>query len=346
MSYEPEPVQKFDIRRKKKTTLKKTKSSALLTSEEEILLARQIQRGIKWEELRDQLEDDLGREIDTEEWAEACGVEAIKLKSQMTKSHKAKCAMINSNVRLVAAVAKKYLWCGSLAYHDLVQEGTVGLMRAAEKFDPERGFKFSTYATWWIRQAIMRSIADSSRTIRLPVHIHDKINVINRLKREMAKDLQREPTNDEIGARIDLPAEKVKWLLQRASTLTSLEKTVDFNNSKQNDNNQKTVGDLALDKRVVPMEESTKSLLRSDILHLIETLSVREQEVVRMRFGLETGQPMTLEEIGNIFQITRERVRQLEARALHKLRQPYRNHRLAEHIPGIPGLVQDQAPRY
>lgn len=257
------------------------------------------------------------------------------LKKQIRRSLRAKAALTESNIRLVISIAKRYQNRG-LSFQDLAQEGILGLTRACEKFDPERGFRFSTYATWWIKQSIMRGIADQGRTIRLPVHIHDQLNSLRKKECELNAELGREPTMEELSNRTKFNPKKIELLWRAARGAISMETEIISSKSKGSaastggarggGGNSLTLGDLMSDPEQKPVDQATYQMLKDDISRLICTLNSREQAVIRMRFGLDDGKTKTLEEIGNRFSVTRERIRQVEARALHKLRQPYRNH--------------------
>jgi RNA polymerase sigma factor (sigma-70 family) len=252
------------------------------------------------------------------------------LKKQIRRSLRAKSALTESNVRLVISIAKRYQKRG-LSFQDLAQEGILGLTRACEKFDPERGFRFSTYATWWIKQSIMRAIADQGRTIRLPVHIHDQLNALRKSEREMKAELGRDSTLPELAARTGLTSEKIEFLNRVSQQAISMETELTSSKSKGSaaglgGASGLTLGDIMKDADQNPVDQASYSMLKDDISRLICTLNSREQAVIRMRFGLDDGKAKTLEEIGRRFSVTRERIRQIEARALHKLRQPYRNH--------------------
>ena len=253
------------------------------------------------------------------------------LKKQIRRSLRAKSALTESNVRLVISIAKRYQRRG-LSFQDLAQEGILGLTRACEKFDPERGFRFSTYATWWIKQSIMRAIADQGRTIRLPVHIHDQLSSLRKAQREMKAELGRDPTAAEVSARTGLTGEKIDFLNRVSQNAISMETELKSSKTKGSgagvggSDNSLTLGDLMGDPDQQPVDQASYQMLKDDISRLICTLNSREQAVIRMRFGLDDGKAKTLEEIGRRFSVTRERIRQIEARALHKLRQPYRNH--------------------
>jgi len=301
------------------------------------------------ENARIQLAEELGRLPTRQEWAERVGLRDMEdIKKQLQKSAKARSAMINANLRLVVSICKTYTHkSNGVFFLDLIQEGTVGLMRAAEKFDGGKGFRFSTYATWWVRQAIFRGIADQSRSIRLPVHVHDAIKSIGKAQRQLAIELQRRPTDEELAERTKLPLKKLMLYLQiqERQWTSSLDKPISNGKKPNNDNSVATLEDMVYDRALTPEDNSTKSLLFENIGRLIDTLTPREQDVVRMRFGLVDGETKTLEEIGMIFSVTRERVRQIEARALHKLRQPYRNYKLKEHI-GAMELVDEPVHLY
>lgn len=254
-----------------------------------------------------------------------------ELKKQIRRSLRAKAALTESNIRLVISITKRYQNRG-MAFQDLAQEGILGLTRACEKFDPERGFRFSTYATWWIKQSIMRAIADQGRTIRLPVHIHDQLSALRKATRELKVDLGRDPTPEEITARTGFAADRVEFLNRVSQQSISMEQELTSSKVKGSGagvggtGGSLTIGDMMGDPDQKPVDQASYQMLKDDLSRLICTLNSREQAVIRMRFGLDDGRPKTLEEIGKRFSVTRERIRQIEARALHKLRQPYRNH--------------------
>jgi RNA polymerase sigma factor (sigma-70 family) len=316
----------------------------LLNKNEEIILAREIQILIKWELVREQLEADLLRPPTYAEWAAQIQTDmsVAELKKQIRRSLRAKAALTESNVRLVISIAKRYQRRG-LSFQDLAQEGILGLTRACEKFDPERGFRFSTYATWWIKQSIMRAIADQGRTIRLPVHIHDQLNALRKLERELHSELGRDATIEEVAAKSLLPMEKIEFLNRVAQNAISMEQELQTTKSKGSGagtggsqgsagGRGLSLGDVLGDPESQPVEQASYQMLKDDISRLICTLNSREQAVIRMRFGLDDGKAKTLEEIGRRFSVTRERIRQIEARALHKLRQPYRNHTVKAYV--------------
>ena len=296
----------------------------LLRAEEEIELARKIADLLELERIREDREDSLDREISDAEWAQEVDMELRPFRRRLYLGRRAKDKMVQSNLRLVVSIAKKYMNRG-LSFQDLIQEGSLGLIRAAEKFDHEKGYKFSTYATWWIRQAITRAIADQSRTIRLPVHLYETISRIKKTTKILSQEMGRKPTEEEIAERMEMTIEKLRFIAKSAQLPISLETPI----GKEEDSR---LGDFIEADGETPEDQVSKSLLREDLESVLDTLSPRERDVLRLRYGLDDGRMKTLEEIGQIFNVTRERIRQIEAKALRKLRHPNRNSILKEYI--------------
>ncbi len=296
----------------------------LLRPDEEIELARKIADLLHLEELADQFNSDHGHYPNKKEWAALVEMPNIKFRRRLMLGRRAKEKMVQSNLRLVVSIAKKYMNRG-LSFQDLIQEGSLGLIRAAEKFDHEKGYKFSTYATWWIRQAITRAIADQSRTIRLPVHLYETISRIKKTTKVLSQEFGRKPTEEEIAESMEMTIEKLRFIAKSAQLPISLETPI----GKEEDSR---LGDFIESDTENPEQDVAKNLLREDLEGVLATLSPRERDVLRLRYGLDDGRMKTLEEIGQIFEVTRERIRQIEAKALRKLRHPNRNGVLKEYI--------------
>lgn len=306
----------------------------LLGRDEEVSLAQKVQDYMKLLELRALLHLELGQDPTLEEWAARANQEpdwadltAEKVQQLQRIGDRAKEHMIKANLRLVVSVAKKYQNRG-LELLDLIQEGTLGLERAVEKFDPKKGYRFSTYAYWWIRQGITRAIATQSRTIRLPVHITEKLNKIKKAQRKISQEKGRTPTIEDIAAELEMTPPQVRELLVRVPRSVSLETKV----GKDKDTE---LGDLLETDDISPEETMMREALHRDLQHLLADLTSRERDVIRMRFGLGDGRTYSLAEIGRALDLSRERVRQIEAKALQKLRQPKRRNRVRDYLEAM-----------
>ena len=303
--------------------LKEIGKVPLLSAEEEIELAQKMEAGAVATEKIAILEERMEEADDAE--IEELKAEIKELQKDVDLGSEAKKRLAEANLRLVVSIAKRYVGRGML-FLDLIQEGNLGLIKAVEKFDYRKGYKFSTYATWWIRQAITRAIADQARTIRIPVHMVETINKLIRVSRQLLQELGREPSPEEIAAEMNMPVDRVREILKISQEPVSLETPI----GEEEDSH---LGDFIKDDNVpVPADAAAFTLLKEQLEEVLSTLTDREQKVLTLRFGLEDGRARTLEEVGKEFNVTRERIRQIEAKALRKLRHPSRSRKLKDYL--------------
>ena len=314
-------VDSFGIDDPVRMYLKEIGKVNLLTSEEEVELAQAMGEG---EAARLQLEQQEELRAAGEELPFSAEEEEL-LRSQVKKGERAKQRLAEANLRLVVSIAKRYVGRGML-FLDLIQEGNLGLIKAVEKFDYTKGYKFSTYATWWIRQAITRAIADQARTIRIPVHMVETINKVIRVSRQLLQELGHDPSPEEIAEEMNMPVDKVREILKIAQEPVSLETPI----GEEEDSH---LGDFIPDEDASePAEAASFTLLKEQLVEVLSTLTPREEKVLKLRFGIEDGRTRTLEEVGKEFNVTRERIRQIEAKALRKLRHPSRSKKLKDFL--------------
>ncbi|PPS45941.1 RpoD/SigA family RNA polymerase sigma factor [Chroococcidiopsis sp. TS-821] len=288
----------------------------LLKPEEEVELARRVKFIIEIEEIQQRLQAEINRQPNKAEVATLLGMSERQLEHRLYQGRVAKRKMIRSNLRLVVSIAKRYLNRG-LPFLDLIQEGAMGLNRAAEKFDPDKGYKFSTYAYWWIRQAITRAIANDARTIRLPIHIVEKLNKLKKAQRELKQKLQRNPSETELAQALEISGEHLRQLLQLRR------KSLSLNHRVGKEEDTELVDLLEDEDSQSPEQQMSETMMRQEIWDVLgDVLTPREKDVISLRYGLITSEPCTLEEVGSIFNLSRERVRQIQSKAMRKLRRP------------------------
>ncbi|WP_019505584.1 sigma-70 family RNA polymerase sigma factor [Pleurocapsa sp. PCC 7319] len=296
-----------------------------LSGAEVIILSRQVSDLHQLEKIRQQLGQKIRRQPSDREWSQAANMSLTAFRRRLLIGRQAKNKMVKSNLKLVVFIAKKYLRCG-LSFQDLIQEGNLGLIRATEKFDPDKGCKFSTYAYWWIRQAIMRAIAEQSRTIRLPIHIHDKLSQIKKTFKLLSQKLQRQPSEAEIAESLDMNIKQLRFVLEVFQTPFSLEIPV----AREEDS--RSLEECIESDILTPEEWMVKELMREEVKSILGCLNSQEQNILRLRYGLDDGKIKTPAEVAQIFNLSREEINQIRARALNKLRRLYGNSDSKEYL--------------
>ena len=304
--------------------LKEISRIKLLTADEEIKLARLVRELLKLERVNSQLKELLNKNPTESQWAKNAGISVRQLRHRLDIGRQAKNQMVSANLRLVVSIAKKYLNRG-VSFEDLIQEGTLGLIKAVEKFDPELGYKFSTYATWWVKQALSRAVTTSSRTIRLPGHINEKINLIQKTVKSIHSSLGRQPTEEEIAAAMEITVDKLRFIIKSAQPITSLDKPV----GKEENT---TIGELIAAENELIEENLLLNFLNGDLNMALDLLEDSEAKVLRLRYGIDNGSAKTVDEVGKILNFTSEKIRKIEAKAFRKLRHPNCSKALKEYI--------------
>lgn len=300
-----------------------------MTAADEIVLSRRHRVGLHIETHTEKMNEALGRDATNDEIASQLEITPDQVPYLLERGKAAKSSLVRANMRLVFHMAKYYRFRG-LSYPDLVQEGTFGLMKAVDRYDPDRGFRFSTYASWWIKQSVSRAIAEKSRIVRLPVHIHDLMVSMSRAEKQFAIANNRKPTHAELAERLALPVQKIELLKRCGRDVNSMDESVYNNNAKPTSSNEVQVKDRLQSEGTEPLKLNERNSQRQELRRAMRSLTEREAQIVEMRFGLADGNPMTLEDIGKQFNVTRERIRQIEARALSKMRHPIKTGELKE----------------
>jgi RNA polymerase primary sigma factor len=321
---------KIDVGEEASTRFGKTLvKHELLTAADEVVLSRRYRVGLHIENHTEKMNEALGRDATTDEIASQLEIAPDQVPYLLERGKAAKSSLVRANMRLVFHMAKYYRFRG-LSYPDLVQEGTFGLMKAVDRYDPDRGFRFSTYASWWIKQSVSRAIAEKSRIVRLPVHIHDLMVSMSRAEKQFAIANNRKPTHAELAERLALPVQKIELLKRCGRDVNSMDESVYNNNAKPTSSNEVQVKDRLQSEGTEPLKLNERNSQRQELRRAMRSLTEREAQIVEMRFGLADGNPMTLEDIGKQFNVTRERIRQIEARALSKMRHPIKTGELKE----------------